>query len=225
MDINLYYTEEGEGFPLVLVHGNSESSVYFKHQIGFFSKYFRVIAVDTRGHGRSPRGSAPFTLSQFAADLKEFLDGLGIEKAHILGFSDGGNIALLFALSHPEMVGKLIVNGADLNTRGVKTSVQIPIELGYRAASLLSRFDFRALPKKEMLGLMVGQPNITPEELAALNMPVLVIAGTHDMIKDSHTRKIAGSIPGAELYLIEGGHFIARKSPAAFNARVLKFLK
>lgn len=225
MDIKLYFTEEGEGFPLVLLHGNGESSEYFKKQIGFFAKTFRVIAVDTRGHGRSPRGSAPFTLSQFADDLNDFLDEVGIEKAHILGFSDGGNIALLFALRYPDRVEKLVANGADLNTRGVKRSFQIPIEFGYRAVSLLSRFDGRAIPKKEMLGLMIGQPNITPGELAALKMPVLVIAGTHDMIRDAHTRKIAASIPGAELYFIEGGHCIARKSHAAFNARVLKFLK
>ena len=98
MDIKLHYEEAGEGFPLVLLHGNGEDHTYFKRQMEPFSQSYRVIAVDTRGHGLSPRGTAPFTLEQFAEDLKEFLDGLGVVHCHLLGFSDGGNIALLFAL-------------------------------------------------------------------------------------------------------------------------------
>lgn len=96
MDIKLYYSEHGSGEPLILLHGNGEDSGYFKEQIRFFSKHFRVIAVDTRGHGRSPRGNAPFTLTQFAEDLRCFMLEMGIKKAHILGFSDGANIAMLF---------------------------------------------------------------------------------------------------------------------------------
>lgn len=114
MDIRLCCVEAGEGFPLVLLHGNGEDHTYFKRQMGPFSQHFRVIAVDTRGHGESPRGTAPFTLEQFAEDLKEFLDGRSITRCHLLGFSDGGNIALLFALKYPEYVEKLILNGADL---------------------------------------------------------------------------------------------------------------
>ena len=101
MDIRLCCVEAGEGFPLVLLHGNGEDHTYFKRQMGPFSQHFRVIAVDTRGHGESPRGTAPFTLEQFAEDLKEFLDGRSITRCHLLGFSDGGNIALLFALKYP----------------------------------------------------------------------------------------------------------------------------
>ena len=79
MDIRLCCVEAGEGFPLVLLHGNGEDHTYFKRQMGPFSQHFRVIAVDTRGHGESPRGTAPFTLEQFAEDLKEFLDGRSID--------------------------------------------------------------------------------------------------------------------------------------------------
>jgi len=101
MTIQLAYTERGTGFPLILLHGNGESSAYFANQIVPLAQVRRVIAVDTRGHGASPRGSAPFTLSQFADDLLAFMDRLGIAQADMLGFSDGGNIALLFALRHP----------------------------------------------------------------------------------------------------------------------------
>lgn len=224
-DINLFYTERGSGFPLVLLHGNGESSEYFASQLDAFSAHFRVLAIDTRGHGRSPRGTAPFTLSQFAEDLREFLDTRKIKKAHILGFSDGGNIALLFALKYESYVEKLILNGANLYPGGVKAAVQIPIVMGYGAASLASVFDGKAAAKKEMLGLMVTQPHIPPRELKRLTVPVLVIAGTDDMIKDAHTRLIAESIHGAEMRIIPGNHFIAAKKSADFNRCVLDFLE
>ena len=99
MDIRLCCVEAGEGFPLVLLHGNGEDHTYFKRQMGPFSQHFRVIAVDTRGHGESPRGTAPFTLEQFAEDLKEFLDGRSITRCHLLGFSDGGNLTRSSTLS------------------------------------------------------------------------------------------------------------------------------
>lgn len=222
--IRLYCTERGTGFPLILLHGNGESSEYFKRQMHAFASSFRVIAIDTRGHGKSSRGTAPFTLSQFADDLRAFMDAHGIGKAHILGFSDGANIALLFALRYPHMVEKLILNGADLFPSGVKASVQTPIVIGYGIVSLISLFDKKAVAKKELLGLMVTQPHIDPAELSALTMPVLVIAGTRDMIKRSHTELIASSIPNARLCFIEGDHFIAAKNSEAFNEAVVSFL-
>ena len=110
MDIRLHYTEKGTGEPLILLHGNGENSGYFVHQIDFFSQKYRVIAVDTRGHGKSPRGKAPFGIRQFAEDLRDFMDELEIERANILGFSDGGNIAVTFALKYPQRVNRLILN-------------------------------------------------------------------------------------------------------------------
>lgn len=224
MDIKLHYTEAGTGDVLILLHGNGEESGYFAAQIGHFSRRYRVIAVDTRGHGKSPRGTAPFTLDQFAADLRDFLDELRIDRADILGFSDGANIALLFALANPDRVRRLILNGADLTPWGVKLSVQVPIVLGYAAASVMALFDRRAIPKREMLGLMVTQPNIKPASLSAICVPTLVIVGTRDMIRDSHSRKIAASIPGARFVRIDGDHFIAAGNPAQFNRAVDEFL-
>ena len=132
MDIELHYERRGSGPPLILLHGNGEEGSYFSHQMEDFSREYTVYAVDTRGHGRSPRGTAPFTLSRFAEDLRDFLDARGIPKADILGFSDGGNIALLFALRWPERVGRLILNGANLDPSGVRRGAQLPIELGWR---------------------------------------------------------------------------------------------
>ena len=219
-----HYVERGSGFPLLLLHGNGEQCGYFEHQMEPFASHFHVLALDTRGHGQTPRGTAPFTIRQFADDLLAFMDRLGIEKAHLLGFSDGGNIAMVFALRHPERVERLILNGANLDARGVKAGVQLPIEVGYRIARLFARRNAKALRNAEMLGLMVNDPNVRPEELAHITCPTLVVAGDKDMIKDSHTRLIASAIPGAQLAILRGDHFIANRNPEAFNAAVLRFL-
>lgn len=243
-DIQLYFRESGEGFPLILLHGNGENGDYFKHQIEYFKNRYRVIALDTRGHGQSPRGEKPFTIRQFAEDLYDFMDGQRIEKAHILGFSDGGNIALVFALKYPERVDHLILNGANLDASGVKPSTQIPIVLGYHTASAIARageviFAKKSVPKffkeaqreAEMLGLMVHDPDIRPEELSENENPdfqkikKLVIAGDNDMIKDEHTRLIYASLPNAQIRVLHGSHFIAKENYGEFDQTVEEFLE
>ena len=109
VDISLYYQEQGEGEALFLLHGNGEDGTYFANQISFFSDRYRVIAVDTRGHGKSPRGTAPFTMEQFAVDLHSLMEKLQIQRGIILGFSDGANIAMKFALKYPDRVKALIL--------------------------------------------------------------------------------------------------------------------
>ena len=219
MNIQLHYTEHGSGEPLILLHGNGEDSSYFEHQIAFFQDRYRVIAVDTRGHGKSPRGTAPLTLNQFADDLSAFMDELDIASAHILGFSDGANVAILFALAHPTRVKSLILNGGNLFPEGLTDQTRREIDEEYEQA--VSANDENLL---ELLRLMIDEPHIDPAQLAALSIPTLVVAGTDDMIEEAHTRLIAESIPNAQLTLIEGTHFIAFENPDAFNRVVSEFL-
>ena len=221
----LFYAEAGSGFPLLLLHGNGEDHTYFSAQLRFFSQYYHVFAPDTRGHGASPRGIGPFTLERFADDLLEFLHAQALTRVHLLGFSDGANIAMLFALRHPELVEKLILNGGNLSPSGIRPSVQLPIELGYRIARLFAGRSPEARKHAEILGLMVNEPHIPPDALSALTMPVLVLAGTRDMVKRRHTEQIAASLPNAQLQFLNGDHFLAAKEPAAFNEAVLRFLR
>ncbi len=225
MDIEHFFIEKGNGFPLLLLHGNGEDSSYFHGQMDEFARYYHVFAVDTRGHGKTPRGTMPFTIRQFAEDLRHFMDKLRIERAHILGFSDGGNIAMVFAMRYPERVDCLILNGANLHAGGVKKTIQIPIEIGYKIACKFSGKSDSARHNAEMLGLMVNDPDVAPAELAKITSRTLVLAGTNDMIKEKHTRLISASIPNAELMFIKGNHFIAEKQPEEFNRVVLEFLQ
>ena len=244
VDITLNVMERGSGKPLVLLHGNGESLEYFKSQIRYFSCSYRVIAVDTRGHGGSERGSAPFTLKQFAKDLKALLETMGIRKISLLGFSDGGNIALIFALKYPDSVERLILNGANLNPFGMKASALIPIAFEYAAAVVkasggsdalrhmtggedrkISAQKREAVRKKELFGLMIREPWIRPKHLQEISCPTLVIAGTKDMIRTSHTRLIAERIRSVRLVLLRGDHFIAAGRSRAFNRAVERFLR
>ena len=126
---------------------------------------------------------------------------------------------------HPGLYERLILNGANIFPEGMA-------EPGYSQILAAYERNKAALPEHpekqdrfDLLALMVEEPKIDPKELAALKMPVLVIAGTQDMIREEHTRLIAESIPGAELVFLEGDHFIAHERPEAFNARIEKFLK
>ncbi len=219
MDITLNYEERGEGDVLILLHGNGEDHTNFSSQLEAFSAYYRTIALDSRGHGLSPRGDKPFTLEQFADDLYDFMMEKGIAKAHILGFSDGANTALILALKHPDMVMKLVLNGGNLFPEGCKKSVLDWVKREYEKA--LTERDERVC---SLMALMLFEPHISPSSLSSLDMPVLVIAGKDDMIKKSHTKLIADSIPFSRLCFIDGDHFIAYKRPRKFNRIVLDFL-
>lgn len=225
MDIKLHYQEKGSGYPLILLHGNGEDCTRFRHQIEYFSKEYRVIAIDTRGQGESPRGTAPFTFDQFAEDLLNFMNEHGIFRANILGFSDGGITALLFALNNPERVNKLILNGANLDIEGIIPPVRERIINKAKQYEEIKHESEDAMKCYELWNLMATQPAIDAKRLAKLETPTLVIVGTSDMISAEHTELIYKSLPKAELVLIQGDHFIAYDNPVPFNAAVDKFLK
>ena len=168
---NIFYSEYFPADPqaptLILLHGNGEDHTYFVKQIPALSPHFRLVLMDTRGQGQSTGGDGELNFSVFAADLLALMDHLQIAKAHLLGFSDGGNLALTFALAHPERVQSLILNGANLEPGGVKLSTQLPIVLGYGCCRLLSPFSHKARQNGAVLGLMVNHPHIPPQALAA----------------------------------------------------------
>lgn len=220
-DIQLYYVKSGRGEPLILLHGNGEDHTYFKDQIPALSERFTVYAVDTRGHGKSPRGRKPFTLNQFSVDLEAFLDERGISRAHILGFSDGANIALLFALRCPERVRSLVLNSGNLDPSGLVP--ELTDELNERLADMEGKDTPYIRRERALIRLMTDEPHIAPEMLSSVTVPTLVIAGDHDLIYTEHTRLIYESLPNASLVILPGSHGVAEESPEAFNAALLSF--
>lgn len=221
----LYYEVYGAGEPLVLLHGNGDTTGYFKYQIPAFSARYRVIAIDTRAHGRSTRGGGPLNFARLADDVCAVLDAAGEQSAHFLGFSDGGNTAVTLALRNPARVRSLILNGANLFPRGLHPLFQGVVAVKWAAGMPLSLFCEDARRKTELCWLMLAHPQIAPEQLAEIPAPTLVIAGEHDLILGEHTALIAKSIPGAKLRILpRTGHCCAQERPVAFNKTVLDFL-
>lgn len=225
-DARIAYYDAGRGKPLVLLHGNGENSSYWKAQIPEFSRFFRVIAVDSRGHGASEPGTRGLSFELMAQDLKTLLDLLGIEKAYILGFSDGGNLAIKFAMMFPTYVDKLILNGANVEMfAGMKAHFQLPVCAAYGALRVLGKISHRAARKRDVFGLMVYPYGVKMEDLEQLTMPTLIIVGEHDIVRDSQTREMAAHIPHCRVETFrDGDHFVAAKQPSRFNRTVVEFL-
>ena len=224
MDIELFYEEMGSGEPLILLHGNGEDHTIFDNVAKHFAKQYHVIAIDTRGHGKSPLGDEPFSLYQFAEDLNEFMNEQKIEKANILGFSDGGNVALIFASKYPEKVIKLIANGANTRPSGIKTIVHLAMLFRYMLYSVAAAFSGKFELKKALYYIMLHEPHITKEELEQITAPTLVLVGTEDLIRESESKYIKKSIPNSEIVFVLGDHFIVKNNTKDYIFAVEKFL-
>jgi pimeloyl-ACP methyl ester carboxylesterase len=231
--INIFYAEIGHGSPVVLLHGGLASSDYFGNQIRPLAQHHRVIAMDSRGHGRSTRDERPFGYDIMADDVVGLLDKLKISKADIVGWSDGAIIGLDMALRYPARVGRVFAFAANTLTSGVKDDVEKDptfaayIERAGREYARLSPTpDQYGAFQDQISKMWAAQPNWTDEQLRSIRSPVLVVDGDHDeAIKREHTEYIAATIPGAGLLILPNvSHFAFLQDPAMFNAALLHFL-
>ena len=221
--VKLYYEIYGEGEPLLMIHGNGGSFSCFENQVKEFSKHFKVILVDCRGRGNSSyQKGVELTFDLQVEDMNSFLDKLNIQKANILGWSDGGIIGLILALKHPEKVNKLVTSGANIFPEGVidfedmkKTAINLETKNENHANDL--NIDLNNLDLK--------YPNLKFTDLNVIKSKTLIIAGDHDMIKGEHTLKIYESIPNAQLAILpNSSHSALIENSKLFNEIVLRFL-
>lgn len=223
-DTRIYYEIYGEGAPVLLLHGNGENLHTFDALIPTLAERYRVIALDTRGHGKSGRGTKPFRFETFADDVFEAMKILELEPARVIGYSDGGSTAMHLALRYPQCVGRLLLLGANLNPKGVEVRFQAPVVMGYLACKAIARVSRKAEGKRELLELMVKHPQLTVEQVGRIGAPALVLAGEKDIIKSTHTMEIAEAIPGARMEIIPGAdHFTLVKARQTANA-IMQFL-
>ena len=224
---NIYYETYGKGEPLLLLHGNSQSIFALKKQIIEFSKYYKVIAVDTRGQGKSKDLSTdPLTYDLFAEDMKTVLDSLHISKTNIYGWSDGGNTGLIMAYKYPSYVNKLAVMGAVMFATEEAISGSILKEVKKSILALEAKSDDHSKQQARLFTMLLNEPNITVEDLKQIQAPVLVMAGVKDMVLEKHTKYIAANIPSSQLVIFEGAtHYAPVEIVAAFNSRLKAFLE
>lgn len=220
----IHWESTGSGEPLILLHGNGEDMSVFSAQTAEFSKHFRVMTIDSRGHGSSLAGGDKLSLYDMAEDLISVMDAAGVKKANILGFSDGGNIAMIFASRHPEMVDRLILSGANSDPGGLALRFYLPMRIFQTAATIASPFSKNACRRKELLDLMVLEPKLTRHDLGRISAKTLITAGEKDMITRSHTEYLHRCIRDSQLLWFPGGHFTPFERTESYNAAVLDFL-
>jgi pimeloyl-ACP methyl ester carboxylesterase len=223
--VKMYYETYGRGAPLLLLHMNGESIKVFSNQIPYFSKYYRVIAVDTRAHGKSIDTKDSLTFEMMADDFNALLDSLHLDSCYVIGWSDGGISALLLALRHPEKVKKLVVSGPNLwpDTTGVAPFIYHYME---QVADSLRRHPLTAEGKNllKTTELDLYQPHMTLEQLHDIQCPTLVVGGDHDGIPSLHLWQISQHIPRSYLWIVpNSGHSVVIYKKDQFNPIVRDF--
>jgi pimeloyl-ACP methyl ester carboxylesterase len=242
-DIKIYYETYGEGEPLMLFHGNGGSIEGFEFQIPELSKHFKVIAVDSRGQGRSTDSDKEITYALMASDMSELIDKLKLGTVYVVGWSDGGNIGLELAYAHPEKVKKLFAGGTNYSHENYLTPFDstfimdkndpLVVALKSLRQKRAARASERLIPKpeispatqKKLEDLMEKYPNFTIEQLKQINVPILIAVGDHDLIALDHTVNLYKSLPHAQLLIVPGAtHRVLVEQPDLMNNEIIKFL-
>jgi pimeloyl-ACP methyl ester carboxylesterase len=227
----------GDGPDLVLLHGGAGSRDELEDLRALVGPGRRVIAPDQRAHGRSPDlGELSYPL--MAADTAGVLDELGVRAADIVGFSDGGIVALLLARERPELVGRVVAIGANVSWAPPAPRIYTD---GYMARLATIKTDDLPLPDvrqnlpeaeegwpaivEKYRALWLAEPGITLADLAGVRTPILYVVGDGDT-RVEHTVAMYRATPGSQLAVVPGaGHDVPRSRPVELAAIVHRFLE
>jgi pimeloyl-ACP methyl ester carboxylesterase len=233
--LKTYYEVHGEGEPLLLMHGGFCTVETFAQQTPEFATRYRVYLPERRGHGRTADpGEISYAL--MAEDTIGFMEALGLASAHIVGYSDGGNTALLMAIQRPDLVRKLVVIGANFHNGGMA-----PVALAAMETATPDTFypwlvkaykenspdgpDHFPIVFEKILRMWREEPTLTPDDLAGIQAPALVLVGDRDWVVSEHTLAMFQAIPNAQLCVVPGAtHGVPFEKAALVNEIVLDFL-
>jgi pimeloyl-ACP methyl ester carboxylesterase len=227
--IKMYTEVYGEGKPLLMIHGNGGSIGAFSSTIPYFAKKYKVIAVDSRAHGRTKDDRDSLSFEEMADDFDGLLTAMHIDSAYVLGWSDGGINALVLAMRHPDKVIKLASTGANLwpDTTGLIASYVKGEEK--QLADWQKRMPLKNSREKNTYKIFMLdwlQPNIPLVALHKIKCPSLIIGGDHDLIPVTHTVQIAQSIPKSYLWIVaNSGHATLIDHRDDFNRLVDDFFE
>lgn len=243
----IYYQAYGEDAPqrtpIVLVHGSTvDSHTDWDSIAPELARHYRVFAPDCRGHGRSNNRRKSYSFLELAKDVAAFIRAMGYEKGHIIGHSNGGNVALVTLMEFPEVVQTCIPQAANAYVTRYLVEREPKVFDADRVAREVPewRDEMIALHGevngeeywRDLLWLtmneIISEPNYAPFELARVDRPTLVIMGAGDPVNapDEHAQYIANHIPGAELWIPEKtGHNVHQERQEEWIAKVLDFLE
>jgi len=242
-DVTINYIMEGEGLEtIVFIHGLGENLESWKHQINYFSKEYKVVALDLRGHGNSSAPKKKIEIADFAEDVKELLDHLGINKAHLCGLSMGALVIFELYKKYPDLFLSMILVAARHKFPPAQTAVLESMSMEVIGAEVATFALAANAPEqlKEEVAKMIAKTRKDiyiqsaeatsmldySELLPTIKVPTLIIVGDLDIVTPvSSAEAIHNSIKGSILYIIRGvGHLPNREAPEKFNNIVEEFL-
>jgi pimeloyl-ACP methyl ester carboxylesterase len=229
----IWYATYGTGTPVILLHGGLGHSGNWGYQVpALVGSGRRAVLIDSRGHGRSTRDSTPFLYELMASDGLAVMDALNLERAGIVGWSDGACVALILGIRAPERVAGVFFFGCNMDPSGTKAFVPSPVIDRCFARHARDYAQLSATP--DDFDVFVGavslmmrtQPNCSAQDLGEVRLPVAIVQSEHDeFIKREHADYLARTIPAAELIVLPGvSHFAPLQRPDQFNSVMLAFL-
>ncbi|TWT06094.1 alpha/beta fold hydrolase [Reyranella sp. CPCC 100927] len=229
----IWYAAYGEGPTVILLHGGLGHSGNWGYQVpALIAAGHRVVVIDSRGHGRSTRDSRPYMYELMASDVLAVMDALHLDKAAVVGWSDGACIAMILAMQVPSRIAGVFFFGCNMDPSGTKEFVSTPVVERCFARHARDYARLSATPDDfepfvaAVSAMMKTQPNYTARDLAAITVPVAIVHSEHDeFIKREHAEYLTRTIPGAELIMLPGvSHFAPLQRSARFNDAVGAFL-
>lgn len=236
-DVDTAYTVTGDGPPLVLLHGGLLGGDTFAAQVPAFTARYRVWVPDRRGHGQTPDVDGPITYDAMTADTIAFLETVVGEPAHLVGWSDGGILGLLVALRRPALIGRMVAIGANFHTEGLipgsgigelgidPMSEHLGMERARYEAGSIDGPDHWPILYEKVARLWREEPTLTADELAAITVPTLVLAGDDEPIHLAHTCALYEALPAGQLAIVPGtSHMLGFEKAPLVNQLILDFL-
>jgi pimeloyl-ACP methyl ester carboxylesterase len=233
-DINGHQTwfadSGGPGEPVLFLHGGlSDSEMLLEPLEPALGERYRILAFDRRGHGRTADTEAAFHYDDMAGETVAAIEKLIGGPTHLVGWSDGGIIALLVALRRPDLVRSLVVIGANYHFNGM-----MPMENDGSAPEMLrDRYAERSPDGVEHFGqvleksfaMFASEPTLTTDDLRRISAPALVMVGDDDMATLAHTASLYDSLPQGQLAVVPGtSHAVVLEKPEIVGRLIADFL-
>jgi pimeloyl-ACP methyl ester carboxylesterase len=245
--LDVYYEHYGEGEPLLLVHGGTATSQSWASHLPAFTEHFEVFTPDSRGHGRTDNPTGELGYSEMADDLASLIDALGLQRPLVLGYSDGGQIALELGLRYPGLARALVLGGTQFRfseayLEAVRSLLWItegeeldPEKLEREQPDWVAYLrevhghvygpEYWKAYVKQIAALWLKPLRYTPEDIAAVTDPVLLLAGDRDGVCTEESIELFSVLPNAELAVAPASdHGFIEAKAGLFDALALDFL-